>query len=292
MPDDIGSGQEPAAETAISIRLLGDFRIHDHDRELALPPSTWRLVAYLALAGHPVTRRHTAHVLWLDKPERRAEANLRSALYRLNRTGLHIVQSDGQLLALTDRVAVDVSSVKEIAGRFWNGQTGCDILELDVDSLLDVELLPDWYDDFVEVERERLRQLVLHVLEAVATERGRRGDTGRALDLTWRAIAAAPWRESAHRLLISLHIAEANIAEAVRHYRYLERLLAEELGVQPSEATTALVTDFLAVAPRVVVNGPVATRRVPHVASAAVVSKLGAPAGSVAAAASTRIPSR
>jgi len=202
-------------------------------------------VAYLALAGHPVSRRHTAHALWLDKPEHRAEANLRSALWRLNRTGLHIVQTERQLLALTDGIKVDVASVKELAGRFWNGQSACEIVDLDIDSLLDVDLLPDWYDDFVEVERERLRQLVLYVFEAVATELGRRGDIGRALDLALRAIAAAPWRESAHRLLIGLHIADGNIAEAVRHYRNLERMLSSELHVRPSETTAALVAEYI-----------------------------------------------
>jgi DNA-binding SARP family transcriptional activator len=111
--------------------------------------------------------------------------------------------------------------------------------------LLDVELLPDWYDDFVEVERERLRQLVLYVYEAVAGELGRRGDIARALDLAFRAVAAAPWRESTHRLVMRLHIADGNIAEAVRHYRQLERTLSSELGVRPSAMTTQLITEFL-----------------------------------------------
>jgi DNA-binding SARP family transcriptional activator len=200
-------------------------------------------VAYLALAGRPVSRRHAAHALWLDKPERRAEANLRSALYRLNRTGVQLVQSEGQLLALTDGVDVDVATVQQLASRIWDGHV--EISDADLDTLLNVELLPDWYDDFVEVERERLRQLVLHVLEAVATERGRRGDTARGIDLALRAVAAAPWRESAHRLIIGLHIADGNIVEAVRHFRRLERILSSELGVRPSEATVALLAEIL-----------------------------------------------
>ena len=234
-----------AAGQRLSICLLGDFRVRDGDRDVALPESTWRLVAFLALAGRPVSRRYAAHTLWLDKPERRAEANLRSVLWRLHRTGLRIVRTEGQLVALADDVTVDVTAVRAIAGRFWKAAADLEMLDLDVDALLDVDLLPDWYDDFVEVERERLRQLVLYVYEAVAGELGRRGDVGHALDLAFRAVAAAPWRESSHRLVMQLHIADGNIAEAVRHYRQLEQMLDSELGVRPSDVTSELVAPFL-----------------------------------------------
>ena len=78
-----------------------------------------------------------------------------------------------------------------------------------------------------------------------ASELGRRSATGRALDVALRAVAAAPWRESAHRVVIRLHLAEGNVAEAVRQFRRLERTLDFKLGVRPSELTESVIASAL-----------------------------------------------
>ena len=75
---------------------------------------------------------------------------------------------------------------------------------------LEGDLLPDWYDDWLEIERERLRQLRVHALEHLGEHALRRGRFGAAIDRALAAIAADPLRESAHRLLIRAYIAEGN----------------------------------------------------------------------------------
>jgi DNA-binding SARP family transcriptional activator len=55
------------------------------------------------------------------------------------------------------------------------------------------------------------------------------------------ATAAEPLRESAHRLLIQVHLAEGNVAEAVRQYELYRGLLATELGIEPSLAIKRLL---------------------------------------------------
>ena len=52
-------------------------------------------------------------------------------------------------------------------------------------------------------------------------------DAGRSL------VALAPLRESGHRLLMRTLAAEGNVAEALRAYEHLRRLLADELGIDP-----------------------------------------------------------
>jgi DNA-binding SARP family transcriptional activator len=104
------------------------------------------------------------------------------------------------------------------------------------------ELLPGWYDDWVITEREHLRQLRLHALEALARELAARGRHAVAIEVALSAIALDPLRESGHRTLISLYLAEDNLSEAARHLRIFAGLLREELGVAPSPRMMQLVT--------------------------------------------------
>jgi DNA-binding SARP family transcriptional activator len=104
-----------------------------------------------------------------------------------------------------------------------------------------VDLLPDWYDDWVILERERYRQLRLHALEALSRLLADRDRYAEAIDVGLAAVACEPLRESAHRVLIRTHLAEGNVAEAARQYRSYRRMLQEELGVEPSEELGRLV---------------------------------------------------
>ena len=63
-------------------------------------------------------------------------------------------------------------------------------------------LLPDWYDDWVALERERLRALRAHALEAsVPSGSPRPGRFGEATEAGLASIRDEPLRESAHRAL-------------------------------------------------------------------------------------------
>ncbi|MGW0411579.1 AfsR/SARP family transcriptional regulator, partial [Streptomyces collinus] len=90
-------------------------------------------------------------------------------------------------------------------------------------------------------ERERLRQLRLHALDALAEALVREGRPALALEAAWESVRAEPLRESAHRAAVSAHLAEGNLSEAVRHYRSFQRLLREELGVEPSARLTRML---------------------------------------------------
>jgi DNA-binding SARP family transcriptional activator len=96
------------------------------------------------------------------------------------------------------------------------------------------ELLPGWYDDWVIFERERLRQLRLHALDALAERLTAQGRYADALETAMESVQAEPLRESANRTIIAIHLAEANAAEALRHYRFFRDLLRSELGLEPS----------------------------------------------------------
>ena len=69
--------------------------------------SAQRVLAFLALHPHALRRAHVAGSLWLDRPEERAFANLRSALWRLQQAGGDVVEANGALLGLAPWVRVD-----------------------------------------------------------------------------------------------------------------------------------------------------------------------------------------
>jgi DNA-binding SARP family transcriptional activator len=107
------------------------------------------------------------------------------------------------------------------------------------------DLLPDWYDDWVVLERERFRQLRLHALEALCRRLTEAGRFGAAVQAGLAAVAGEPLRESAHRILIQAHLAEGNPGEAVRQYHLYRRLLAGELAIEPSATIRGMVAPLL-----------------------------------------------
>jgi DNA-binding SARP family transcriptional activator len=225
------------------LRLLGGFELRIDDKAVAVPISTRRVVAFLALRDRPVNRGYVAGNLWLDKNDQRANANLRSALWRLPRTDGDIVLTKGSDVWLSDSVAVDIRQMTALARQ---GPTEDDV-EVDVPS---GALLPDWTDDWLVLERERLRQLQLSALEGRSDRLVGRGKIALAVDTAWSAIAIEPLRESSHRCLVRAHLAGGNAVEALRHYRFFANHLANEIGLTPSPAMEVLVAALLTDATR------------------------------------------
>jgi DNA-binding SARP family transcriptional activator len=182
-----------------------------------------------------------AATLWPEVTESRAGGNLRSAVWRLRGTGAAVVEAGGAALALDDEVVVDLEILSGWAERVIGGGTGPDELTVPegVDAALD--LLPGWYDDWVIVERERVRTRVLHALEQVSRGFSAAGRHARAVDAAIAAVCADPLRESAQRALIEAHLAEGNLIEAQRTFRSYRELLAAELGVEPAPELWQLI---------------------------------------------------
>ncbi|MGY1690619.1 AfsR/SARP family transcriptional regulator [Geodermatophilus sp. SYSU D01105] len=211
-----------------------------------LPRGIQRLVAHLCLSARP-QRAAIAGILWPDVPEGHAQGSLRSALWRLQKVAPGLVETSGGSLSLAHGVRVDVRELDDWARQVQDPRS-CGEMDLP-DVGLSGELLPGWYDDWVLLERERLRQVRMHALEAVARRLADVGRYGDALQAGYAAMRAEPLRESAHRIVIRLHLAEGNVCEALRAYEQFRQLLADELGIQPSEHMARLVRDLGATAP-------------------------------------------
>jgi DNA-binding SARP family transcriptional activator len=204
-----------------------------------VPEGSKQLLAFVALRRRRVERRQAAGTLWPCGDEERAAGNLRSALWRLRRAGINVIVADKWSLALNGDVLVDLHLTEQWATRLIEGRASPDDLAVSPSVADTLDLLPGFYDDWVLMERERIRQRILHALEVLSERLAAAGRFADAIEAAMLATGAEPLRESAQRALIKAHVAEGNLTEARRSYHAYHDLLYRELGVAPSEKFSA-----------------------------------------------------
>jgi DNA-binding SARP family transcriptional activator len=217
--------------SGLHVNLLKSFCLTNHSGPVSLPLSAQRLVAFLALSDQPVSRAHVAAVLWREYPDERASANLRSALWRLRRPGLTVVETRGDQIGLASDVTVDLREAVARAWRLLAGTT--DVDDPHDDSAFVWDVLPEWYEDWLLLERERFKQLRLHALETLAERLANTGRFAQSIDAALAAVQVDPLRETAHVALIKAYVAEGNPSQAIQQYRRYCDVLHRELGLQP-----------------------------------------------------------
>ncbi len=226
-------------EPRAAITLIGAFALDIDDVPVALPTSAQRLVGILAMRGR-LGRSRLAGMLWPDATEQRALASLRTGIWRVNQAAPGLVVSDHGWVHLGLSPSVDLHDLTACSRAVLDDAAAalagpaCSLAACCTDPG-GGELLPDWEDPWLDQERERLRQLSMHVMEAEARYYSGQRRFDLALDLALAALRADELRESAHRLVVEIHLAEGNHAEARRAAEYCRDVLESELGIGPSE---------------------------------------------------------
>ncbi len=247
-----------------SIRLLGQLSVQvDHEPLAAFPSRNAAfLFAYLVLhRDRWLDREVLAGTLWGDRTDDAARKTLRSGLWRIRCT-----LKDGgiepdawfdleprrlRFVGREEGVAVDVHAF-ETATRHGVGLPGpilpCEVVaELEEAlSLYTGDLIPGCYEDWAFLERERLHLRRLAVLEALVRHYQATSAWRTSLRHAHTILRADPLREPAHRAVIRGYHELGDRPSAIRHYRRLERLLAEELEVEPMPESRALYQEVLA----------------------------------------------
>ena len=209
---------------------------------MLVPFACQKLIAFLALRGEFVRRTFVAGSLWPDTTDDRAHRCLRSTLWRVRCLGVPLLEVTPSRVRIIPSVAVDTREQIESAYRSLDGSRPVGRVD---PSALEGDLLPDWYDDWVVFERERLRQLRLHALEATARRSLADGKFADAVEILHVALRAEPLRESSHRILLETYLAEGNRGEALRHYREYREYLGRCLGLQPDPELEGLVQQLM-----------------------------------------------
>lgn len=213
------------------LQLLGGFQLFQSGAAVDLLPSGQRLLAYLGVTHRAPLRTHVASALWMDTSEQRAMANLRSVIWRVNRTVPGLLSATGAALRLVPECEVDA---QESAARWLDVLAG---KEIEPYALLEpgaAELLPGWSEEWVLAEQDRIRQLRLHALEQMSQRHLSEGEPEWAVELALAVVVEDPLRESANRCLIRAHLEQGNYVDAFRRYDVYRSQLHEHLGLPPS----------------------------------------------------------
>jgi DNA-binding SARP family transcriptional activator len=212
--------------------LFDGFVLYEDEQHVTLPPQAQRLIAFVTLR-RAVRRDEVCCALWPDISDDRASARLRTTLWRFRELGRGVLKTTNGQLSLAENIDVDVRNWTALAFQVIDRPSSVATLDL---ALLRQcgDLLPGWYDDWVLMERERARQLQLHVLEIIADQLIGLGRPAAALEFATRTLQMEQLRESAHRLVIRVHLAEGNVCEARRQFERCRRILDNELGIRPS----------------------------------------------------------
>ncbi|WP_166644423.1 BTAD domain-containing putative transcriptional regulator [Microbacterium sp. BK668] len=224
-----------------TLQLLGCWRLAVSGRAVAVPRRDQRVIAAIALLD-PRPRRQLAEILWPDGSRDHAQANLRVNLSDIRRHYPGIL-ADSDPLSLAPGVGVDVASLRLLPS-IIDGETECSRLREWLEFARRAELLPGWYETWLDLEQERVRQLRLSALEILGRTLLKYGDADGALSAATIALDAEPWRESSYELQMRAHILAGNRALALRVYESARSMLLRELDVEPAPILSGLAQEL------------------------------------------------
>ncbi|RPI87963.1 MAG: hypothetical protein EHM41_03140 [Chloroflexi bacterium] len=96
------------------------------------------------------------------------------------------------------------------------------------------------FEEWILVQRASVHQRVMNALTTLAKELEKRGDFQAALRYCFRQLELDPWQEEVHCHLMRLLALDGQRSAALAQYETCRKVLAEELGVEPSQNTREL----------------------------------------------------
>jgi predicted ATPase/DNA-binding SARP family transcriptional activator len=198
------------------------------------------LLFYLACQGRPISRDGLAELLWPERSQGQALANLRLALHRLRRQIDPFLLVTRQSVGLNANVAIEVDVAnfeKHLAAGQLEAATA-----LYRGDFLDGFYLDDspLFEQWTMLERERLRTLALAAWQQLIEQRIANGQPQAAIHGAQRLLQLDPLHEATHRQLMRLLAQSGQRSAALTHYETFCRLLHDELDAPPDETTVAL----------------------------------------------------
>lgn len=261
-PGASASRSDSRSGCSIAIRMLGGFQVKRGERiitdEAGRAVRAISLLKYLAAnANRWVPRDEILEVLWADKSPEDAVNNFNVTLHALRRllepalergTASHYIRTQAgsyrfippggytldveefeglceEARALdssgrsTESIAVCRAAAEKYAGDFLPG---------------------DVYEAWTVSRREALRQSFVRVLLRLSSLLLERNLLAEAAARARQAIKADPWREDAHRLLMTALARAGQRAKALQHFYSMEEAFMAEFGVGPEEDTVRL----------------------------------------------------
>lgn len=244
------------SEPWIRLRLLGGCEFQRADNVVHLETAkTSALLAYLALQRAPQPRHKLIGLLWGNLSEASARANLRHALWHLRSKFASpqqppLIVTEQQTVAFNRDLpysldAEDFERLCNLQSPISNLQSAMDLYRGDLLESFYVDDAPA-FEEWLLVERERLRALALDALHRLVTYYIGWGEYADGLNYARRLLALEPWREEAHRQMMRLLALSGQRGAALAQYETCRRVLAEELNAELSPETQTLYASLRA----------------------------------------------
>ncbi|MDX1418245.1 MAG: BTAD domain-containing putative transcriptional regulator, partial [Candidatus Promineifilaceae bacterium] len=238
----------------LNIQMLGGFQLSIADDVIdSRSLRVQSLLAFLLLHRHnPQPRQQIASHLWPDSPDSQARANLRKLLHQLKQTlpdAPRFLQIKTDLLQWREDAGYnfDVAQFeKRVSQAKPTPPHQQEALLKQAADLYRGDLLPACYEEWIIPWREQLRQTYGSVLYDLVQLLEEQKKYRNAILYAQQLSQLAPLHEAVYRRLMRLHSLNGDRAGAIETFRHCERLLREELAIEPSAATRELYTQILA----------------------------------------------
>ncbi len=177
---------------------------------------------------------------WPHHPPGRQTANLHMAVYALRRAlGKDVVQLDGTVYGVNPEIAVEYDvgrfeRAADIADGLPRGDPRRFFALTEAINAYAGTFLPEFTSDWVIERRRGLELRYLDLLATHAEEALVRDQPQRAVGTLRRALEIDPYRDDLNRQFMEVLGRLGRRSEIVAHYQRYVRLMADELGLDPS----------------------------------------------------------
>lgn len=233
--------------------LFGGFNLESDGHPLPTIPS----LAARSLLAYLLTYRQRSHtrtllvgLFWPDLPEATARRRLSHALWEIRRTLGSLSADQPCLLTGHESVRFNLALPHWIDVAEFEQALAVPAESLRPDAgqsavtLYRGDFLAGFYEDWVLLERERLRDQYLAALSQLVERSKGQGRYETALGYAAQLARYDPLREEAHREVMRLYFLLNRPREALQQYLLCRDLLLEELGSEPGAATTRLFQEI------------------------------------------------
>jgi DNA-binding SARP family transcriptional activator len=228
--------------------LFGQFECAQGDHPSILPAASNAriLLAYLLRhKGRAFPRSVLADLIAPDLAEVQARHALSQALWQIRRCLPGLLESDASQVGIASHTElwVDALEFQALVERSLAGQEQPAALLASLRQAVDLyrgDLLEGFYEEWVLIERERLRELFLQALERLVTAFKAALQYQQALITAQRLVSADPLNEAAHREVMRLYHYLGSPAEALRQYEIIRGILRQEFDLEPEVETSQI----------------------------------------------------
>ena len=215
--------------------------------EEAVPEWTTLRELFFYLLAHQPRGAHRDQLLgafWPDTPVARAGQALKVALHRLRRSICETHHEAGWYsLVLPDGYVYDAGAFERLAEGLDTSGTLTAEQAANFEqaiSLYQGDYLLEYYSDWAQAERERLKHLYLQLLHSLGAYYERRADYPRAVEFYHKALATDEYQETIHQSLMRCYMALGDRHRAIQHFREMSVILKRDLGIEPAAETQRL----------------------------------------------------